>query len=150
MHPSGGFDTFGEALKIRLTHRHGESISQYYNLFINSLIEKLVTPLSMVGCCMWCEIQMSFMCACKLYSEINYLINFCFLVRKNTVRIYHLCNTFCMFLILIHRLSLVYYLSLEAQKSCFQQRERFSVLFCVLFLGPSVSPFEDDRKETWG
>lgn len=81
----GGFDAFGEVLKIRLTHRHGESISQCDNLFINSLVGKLVTPLCMVGCCVWCEIQMSFMYACKFYLERNYLINFCFLVRKNIV-----------------------------------------------------------------
>lgn len=85
MHPSGEFDAFGEALKIRLTHRHGESISQCGNLFINSLIEKLVTPLCMAECCIWCEIQMSFMCAYQFYSERNHLINFCFPVRKNTV-----------------------------------------------------------------
>lgn len=85
MHPSEGFDAFGEALKIRLTHRHGESICQCDKLFINSLIEKLVTPLCIVGCCVWCEIQMSFMHACKFYLGRNYLIKFCFPVRKNIV-----------------------------------------------------------------
>lgn len=85
MHPSGGFDAFGEALKMRVTHQHGESISQCNNLFINSLVEKLVTPLCMMGCCVWCEIQMSIMLACKFYSERNYFINFCVPGRKSVV-----------------------------------------------------------------
>lgn len=123
MHPSGRFDAFEEALKIRLTHRHGESISQCDNLFINSPTEKLVTPLCMVECCVWCEIQMSFMCACKFCSERNYLTNFCFSVKKERSCIDHFCNTCCVFLKLIHRFSGGYYLSLEAQKPCSHQRE---------------------------
>lgn len=62
MLPSGGFDALWELMTVQplgldgLKHRHVENISQCNNFPVNSLIEKLVTLLCMVGCCIWYEI----------------------------------------------------------------------------------------------
>lgn len=54
--PSGEFDAFWKVMTVHLTvwtvqirHRHAENTSQHNNFFVNLLIEKLVTLLTLCG-----------------------------------------------------------------------------------------------------